>query len=142
VFVAGYLVAWWLHSRLPFEIDAAGARLVQVGLGALFSAAGLALMGWGMVTFVRARTPIMPIRPARALVTSGPYRFSRNPMYVGVTVLYFGIALLTNLAWPIVLLPVVLLVMNALVIGREERHLQAEFGQAYDEYRGRVRRWL
>ena len=142
VFVAGYLGAWWLHRRLPFDIDGAGAGPVQVGLGALLLAGGLALVGWGMVTFLNGRTPIMPIRPARALVTSGPYRFTRNPMYVGLTALYVGVALLANLAWPMVLLPAVLLAMNALVIGREERYLLAEFGETYEAYCKARRRWL
>lgn len=142
VLVAGYLVAWWLHRRLPFEVDGAGAGPIQIALGGLVLAAGLALTGWGIVTFVRGRTSILPVRPARQLVTSGPYRFTRNPMYLGMTAIYFGASLLANLAWPLVLLPAVLLTMNAVVIGREERYLLAAFGKAYQDYCGHTRRWL
>jgi protein-S-isoprenylcysteine O-methyltransferase Ste14 len=142
VFVAGYLAAWWLHSRLPAEIDGAGAGLVQVMLGMSMLALGLGLVAWGLATFARLRTAVYPDQPARQLVTVGPYRFSRNPMYLGLTLLYVGIALVSNLAWPIVMLPFVLGMLGLAVIRREERYLQAEFGAAYDEYCARVRRWI
>jgi protein-S-isoprenylcysteine O-methyltransferase Ste14 len=96
----------------------------------------------GIATFARARTAIYPNQPARALVTTGPYRFSRNPMYLGLTAAYFGLALVLNWAWPLVLLPVVLGALSALVIDREERHLASSFGTAYTEYRRHVRRWF
>ena len=142
VFAAGYLVTWALNQRLEFLIDGKGARPPQAGLGAAMLVAGLGLMGWGFVTFRRARTAVMPIRPARQIVTSGPYRFTRNPMYVGLTFAYFGLALLVNWAWPIVLLPVVLIVMNVVVIEKEERYLQSAFPETYGPYCQRVRRWL
>src|SRR5688572_26745908 len=104
VFVAGFLVAWWLNQRLGFEIDGAGAGPIQVALGAAAVASGLTIMFWGIGTFVKARTPVIPVKPARQLVTHGPYRFTRNPMYVGLTFLYVGLALLINAAWPLVLL--------------------------------------
>jgi protein-S-isoprenylcysteine O-methyltransferase Ste14 len=140
--VAGYVVTWALNQRLEFLIDGKGAQVAQVAIGAVVVAAGLGLMGWGMATFWRARVAVMPIRPARQVVTSGPYRLTRNPMYVGLTFLYFGLALLVNWAWPIVLLPIVLVVMNVVVIEREERYLQAAFPEAYGPYSQRVRRWL
>jgi protein-S-isoprenylcysteine O-methyltransferase Ste14 len=103
---------------------------------------GSLLAGWGLVVFFRIRTAIMPIRPASHLVASGPYRFSRNPMYVGLSVLYLGLALLFNVVWPIVLLPLVVFALYHLVIRREERYLADAFGDAYAAYRQRVRRWL
>jgi protein-S-isoprenylcysteine O-methyltransferase Ste14 len=100
------------------------------------------VMLWGLATFARARTPIIPDRPARQLVSHGPYRISRNPMYLGLTSLYTGLALVLNLAWPLVLLPVVLLTLTATVIVHEERHLRAAFGATYEDYCRRVRRWI
>jgi protein-S-isoprenylcysteine O-methyltransferase Ste14 len=79
---------------------------------------------------------------ASHVVESGPYRFSRNPMYVGSTVGYTGLALLFNLAWPVVLLPIVLIVLTVAVILREERYMHARFGPAYETYCARVPRWL
>jgi protein-S-isoprenylcysteine O-methyltransferase Ste14 len=142
VFAAGYVVAWLLNQRLEFLIDGKGARPPQASLGAVALVAGLGLMGWGFLTFRRQRTPVLPIRPARQIVTSGPYRFTRNPMYVGLTFAYFGLALLVNWAWPIVFLPVVLVVMNVVVIEQEERYLQSAFPDTYGPYSQRVRRWL
>ena len=83
-----------------------------------------------MVTFWRARTAIIPHRPASRLVRHGPYRFTRNPMYVGLTGLYTGLALIFNVGWPLVLLPLVLVVLWGVVIQREERYLRAAFGKS------------
>jgi protein-S-isoprenylcysteine O-methyltransferase Ste14 len=141
-FVAGWIVAWLLHRRLPFEIDGAGPTPLQAILGALLLGAGLALMGWGILTFRRSETPVVPVQPARLVVVGGPYRFTRNPMYLGITVGYLGLAVLLNRAWPVVVLPLVLLVLSAVVIEREERHLRTRFGPAYDAYCARVRRWI
>lgn len=142
LFVAALALAWWLNTRLTFEIDGAGVGRVQgaIGLGAV--AGGLALMYLGIITFLRARTAIYPNQPARALVTTGPYRFSRNPMYLGLTAAYFGLSLLLNWAWPLVLLPFVLGGLSAFVIDREEKYLAATFGTAYKEYCRHVRRWF
>jgi protein-S-isoprenylcysteine O-methyltransferase Ste14 len=142
VFVGGFLAAWLLEFLLGFEIDGEGPKAPQTILGLIAIVAGGGLTFWGMATFARARTPIIPNRPAAKLVLAGPYRFTRNPMYVGLTSLYTGLALLLNLAWAIVLLPLVLLVLTKTVIRHEERHLGDAFGSAYADYCGRVRRWL
>jgi protein-S-isoprenylcysteine O-methyltransferase Ste14 len=142
VFVAVWVVAWILAQRLPFAIDGDGASTAQEGIGIALVACGLGVITWALVTMVRARTGIMPIRPARALVVHGPYRFSRNPMYVGLTTAYVGLALLLNHAWPLVTLPAGLVVLVFFVIKREERYLRSTFGDAYDRYAQQVRRWL
>jgi len=85
---------------------------------------------------------VIPMSPARAIVVTGPYRFTRNPMYVGLTVAYVGIALLVNMAWPLLTLPAVLIALRLFVIAREERHLRQAFPEAYAAYCARVRRWL
>jgi len=142
LFVGGFLVAWLLDRWLTFEIDGEGAGMLQTVIGMTLLTGGLSLMGWGLVTFARARTAIIPHRPARVLVRSGPYRFTRNPMYVGLTAAYVGSAFVLNTAWPIVMLPVVLTALVRLVVWREERHLSRKFGDAYAEYGRQVRRWL
>jgi len=142
VYVGGWLLAWLLDRRFEFRVDGAGPGSVQATLGLAILAVGLAVNFWGLLTFARYRTAIMPTRPARLLVGVGPYRFTRNPMYVGLTGLYVGLALLVNWAWPLVALPLVLAVISAYVIRREERHLRAVFGATYDDYCRRVRRWI
>lgn len=139
---AGWLASWGASSRMPFEIDGAGASVVQLGLGVVFLSGGLGLSGWALLTLVRAGTAILPIRPARVVVMGGPYGWSRNPIYLGLIAAYVGLAAVLNQAWPLVFLPVVLLMLAVWVIEPEERHLAARFGEAYAVYCRRVRRWL
>jgi protein-S-isoprenylcysteine O-methyltransferase Ste14 len=75
-------------------------------------------------------------------VATGPFRFSRNPLYVALTLIYVGLALLTNALWVLVLIVPVLLLMHYGVVRREERYLEAKFGDAYRAYRSSVRRYL
>jgi len=105
-------------------------------------AAGIGLGGWFAWTMRRAGTPIDPYQAPTALVTEGPFRRTRNPAYVGLTLIYAGLSLLTGILWPVLLLPGVLLAVDRGVIQREERYLGKQFRAAYSEYRRRVRRWL
>lgn len=111
-----------------------------IGLATI--AAGIALMVFAAVQFWRKHTSVLPYRPTTALIESGPFRISRNPIYVADTLCYVGVAVLLNAAWPLLLLPLVLLVMNRGVILREERYLERKFGDEYNAYKLRVRRWL
>jgi protein-S-isoprenylcysteine O-methyltransferase Ste14 len=95
-----------------------------------------------VLAFRRASTSPKPWKPTTALVTTGPYRFTRNPMYLGFTLLYLGTTIWVNTVWPMILLPLVLLLMHYGVILREEAYLERVFGEAYLTYRRRVRRWL
>ncbi len=136
------MAAWLLNRVLPFEIDDDGAGAIQEAIGGAFLGVGLLLMAWGIVTFARARTAIIPHRAARLLVLDGPYRFTRNPMYAGLTAAYVGASVVLNAVWPILVLPLVLVSLRRFVIAREERHLAEKFGRDYAEYCRRVRRWL
>jgi protein-S-isoprenylcysteine O-methyltransferase Ste14 len=103
---------------------------------------GAGLLAAGLEGFRRARTEVLPFRPTTALVTGGPYRLSRNPMYVALLAVYLAAALWFDVAWALVLAPLVVLAVDRLVIAREERYLEAKFGDAYRAYRARVRRWV
>jgi protein-S-isoprenylcysteine O-methyltransferase Ste14 len=142
LFVAGLGASWFLGRRLDFVIDGDGAGLAQTAIGVFLMAAGLGTMIWGIATFLRARTAIYPNQPSRQCVVTGPYRFTRNPMYVGLTVAYIGGALAMNAAWPFVFLPIVLVLLSVFVIRREEAYLRREFPEAYEAYCRRVRRWI
>ena len=110
---------------------------------AIAAATGWAgLMIWGVSSFRRARTSLVPVRPATALITDGPFRFTRNPLYLSLALLYLGIALWLGVLWPVVLLPALILLVQQAVILREEAYLESRFGEAYRAYRARVRRWL
>lgn len=144
LFVGGILVAWLLESRvhaLPL-IPGSVPAIVARSIGYLLILAGLVIAGWGMMTFTRAKTAIIPHKPASSLVESGPYRFTRNPMYTGLTGAYLGIAVLLDSGWAFLLLPLVLFLLQRFVIQREERYLSAAFGETYDAYRARVKRWV
>jgi protein-S-isoprenylcysteine O-methyltransferase Ste14 len=90
----------------------------------------------------RAQTQVTPYKPSTAVVTSGPYGRSRNPIYLSMTLLYLGLALLLGAVGPLLLLLPVLAVMQFGVVVREERYLDRKFGDAYRSYSARVRRWL
>jgi protein-S-isoprenylcysteine O-methyltransferase Ste14 len=100
------------------------------------------LAGWAFARFIRAGTNIPTNRPTTALVTAGPYRFSRNPIYIALTLLYLGIALAVDSAWIAGLIVPVLIAIRYGVIAREESFLEQKFGAAYRDYKARVRRWL
>jgi protein-S-isoprenylcysteine O-methyltransferase Ste14 len=142
VYVLPFFASFLLNERVEFLIVGAGAGVAQLTAGTIMMAAGFVLMGWGLVTFIRLRTAILPFHAARTLVIKPPYTFTRNPMYLGLLIAYLGGTLATNWAWPLVFLPIVLLVMNGFVIAREERYLRAEFGADYDAYCRRTRRWI
>ena len=95
-----------------------------------------------MMTFRRAKTAINPHHSASQLVTHGPYRFTRNPMYTGLTLEYLGGSALLDSAWPVIVLPIVILILVETVISREEMYLRDAFGVEYTGYAASVRRWL
>ena len=130
------LAADWLH---PARAMPAGYRFT---LGPALVVAALALAFWAFARFRRAGTNVPTNRPTLALVTDGPYRFSRNPIYLGLTALYRGLAVIAGSLWAVLLIFPVLAVMRWGVIAREERYLEARFGQPYRDYMARVRRWI
>jgi protein-S-isoprenylcysteine O-methyltransferase Ste14 len=111
-------------------------------LGWLLLTAGGALIAVPWVLFHRARTSVLPFRPTTAIVTSGPYRFSRNPIYLGMALVYLGLPLLLGYAWPYLFFPPAVFLIMRLVIVREERYLEGKFGDEYRRYRDSVRRWI
>jgi protein-S-isoprenylcysteine O-methyltransferase Ste14 len=115
---------------------------IRLAVALTAGGAALALDGAAMVSFRRAHTSVVPMNPTTALVTSGPYRLTRNPMYVGMALLYVALAFAFGVMWALLLLPAVILVIDRFVIAREEPYLERKFGQSYRDYTLRVRRWL
>jgi len=137
VYVIGFLVAvlvrnWLPRLALPFA-HAIGAAVVAIAL---------LLFTWGVITMKRAGTNVVPTNPSTTVVAHGPFRFTRNPLYLSMTLAYLGGALWLRATTALVLLPLLIIVMHFLVITREERYLEAKFGDDYRNYRQRVRRWL
>jgi protein-S-isoprenylcysteine O-methyltransferase Ste14 len=113
-----------------------------VAAGILLIVLGTAIVPPVLLRFRRAGTAFDPHQPASALITDGPYRFSRNPGYVALTLWHIGIGLVLNNAWILLLVIVPVFIMDRWAIPREERHLEEKFGQEYLQYKTRVRRWL
>lgn len=135
---AGFLLKWLVPVRLvPPSLE---GRVCFAG--SALALLGLAFGGWAFATFLKARTTPHPNHPVSALVTWGPYRVSRNPMYVGVSIGVAGIALVANTPWVLAVLPAVWLALRHLVIGREEAYLERKFGEEYQAFKARTRRWL
>jgi protein-S-isoprenylcysteine O-methyltransferase Ste14 len=139
IFVAGLVVGFALEALLP-GVDL--PAVVQWGVGGLLVLAGLGLLLSFNTAFSRRGTAVEPWKPTTAIVTTGPYRFTRNPAYLGMAVTYVGIAVMSSALWVLVPLPVVLAVIESGVIAREERYLERKFGDEYLGYKRTVRRWL
>ena len=103
---------------------------------------GLALAAWLVRAMCGADTTLRIDKPVSSLVQNGPFRYSRNPGYLSLTMIYAGIAILRNALWAILFLPLLLLVTQRELIEREERYLQRTFGEKYLAYKRRVRRWV
>ena len=142
LFGFGLLAGSLLYRACPLPLIGPTARSTAAIVGWLFVALGTGLSVWGVATFRGAGTSVRPSRPASTMVTHGPFRLSRNPMYLGLTLVYLGVMLLINSVWTVLFLPLVIAILYLTVIRHEERHLAATFEIAYDEYRRRVRRWL
>ena len=111
-------------------------------IGLLGIVVGAALIRSGRRAMVAHGTNVNPTQPTTTIVESGPFRLTRNPLYVGLTLVYAGFALLLNTWWSLLLLIPVWFVMHHFVVRREEAYLEQKFGQTYLDYRHRVRRYL
>jgi protein-S-isoprenylcysteine O-methyltransferase Ste14 len=141
VFVLTYLIGAGLDHCVPFELWDRTASSIRV-TGYVLLALGVVIAGWSLLIFYRLHTTTVPGKTSSSLVTRGPYRFSRNPMYIGLTLAYLGEAGILNHAWPILLLPLIIVYLNWIVIPVEEARLTEAFGADYGQYRAKVRRWI
>ena len=141
VFVLGYLAGFGLQVLVPVRVKPETARLLYWPGMALLLVGGAAAV-WCLSIFRRRHTTTVPFVRSTELVTSGPYRFSRNPMYVSLTLMYLGEAAVLAQAWPLATLILVVVYVNGVVIPYEESRLRAAFGADYEAYGRQVRRWL
>ena len=114
----------------------------QVYAGALLILFGLLLAGWAIWTFNRAGTNVSPFKPSLELATEGPYRFSRNPIYIWFLLALAGVSLIFSLEWGLILIPALMLALEYVIIRKEEVYLEAKFGDTYRDFKKRTRRWL
>ena len=128
-----------LNGRFPVPFLPHGMRRV---LGWPLLGGGVLLMNWFFWTLRSAGTPVNPEKPVSSLVTDGPFRYTRNPGYLSMAMIYAGIASLANALWAILFLPAALAVIRRGVIEREERYLERKFGEEYLRYKAQARRWI
>ena len=138
--LSSVLLGLILHSLWPAEIP----LLAEVAWIAVpvFMGLGFAIIALSFREFAKARTSVRPDRAANALIWTGPFRYSRNPLYLAVSFLIVGIGVWVNSLWILVMLIPLFLVMSRAVIAHEERYLEHKFGQEYLDYKKSARRWL
>jgi protein-S-isoprenylcysteine O-methyltransferase Ste14 len=131
-----------LDALIPAPLLGPSWLISRLVVGGVLAVAGIALAIAAKRRFDAAGTETNPLRPTTAIVGAGPYRFTRNPMYLGMATVYLGIAVALDNAWILGLAAPLLVVIEYGVIRREERYLAGKFGEAYLAYRRRVRRWI
>jgi protein-S-isoprenylcysteine O-methyltransferase Ste14 len=142
IYAAAALVSGLLSWVAPWQFGSAQVRdLLQVA-GILLGMAGVLIATLAALRFRAAGTAVHPTEPTTAIVSTGVYQFTRNPMYLGMSLGLAGLGLALDQLWFLVALPAAMVAVTKLAIEREEAYLAAKFGSAYLAYQARVRRWL
>jgi protein-S-isoprenylcysteine O-methyltransferase Ste14 len=141
LFVIAWLAGLAIDRWLPVRITAGPGGILSV-LAPVVTFGGAALSLVTISILLRARTGILPFKPTRALITTGPFRFSRNPIYLGLLIAYLGVTAWARLLWPLATLPIGLWALWQTAIHPEETYLTSRFGEEYAAYCRRARRWI
>jgi protein-S-isoprenylcysteine O-methyltransferase Ste14 len=139
IYLGALVFGLLLGRRFPIDFL---PRTIARGFGWPLLGGGVLLLGWFERAMRQADTPASPYKPVSHIATEGPFRYTRNPGYLSMAMIYAGIATIANALWSILLLPVALLVIQRGVIEREERYLERKFGEEYLRYKEQVRRWI
>ncbi len=142
VYLAAVAAAIVLHWLLPLPWIPRPLSELLFAVGWIVVGVALVIEVAAMRAMSRAKTTIMPTRGSDHLVTNGPFSFTRNPIYLGNTMLMIGIGLIAGIAWFILLAPVAAFATQKLAIEREEQHLEIRFGKKFRDYAKKVRRWI
>ena len=139
IFLSGLLVGALINWFFPFEFL---PKTTAVILGIALALAGLTIIVTAIVQMRRAKTNVEPWKPTMAILDDGLYAVSRNPIYLGMILIYLGVTFFVNSIWFLPILPLALLAIHYGVILREEKYLGRKFGDEYLNYKNRVRRWI
>lgn len=142
LFLGALVLGCLLSLVIPLGPGLGRPNTLALMAGFGFVLAGLGLAVASVRSFRAAGTSVVPGEPSTALVVTGPYAVTRNPIYVGFVLAYFGLAILLTSVWVLLLLIPVLIVLQRGVVEREEAYLERKFGDAYRRYQARVPRWL
>lgn len=141
IYLGAVIAAVLVHVLVPLTLPD-WLKPIAALLGLMLLIGGVTIDVAAIRTLGKHRTTVMPHRASSALVTDGPYAFSRNPIYLGNTIALLGLALVFEVPWFLVAAPLAALIVQKLAIEREERHLAARFPEEWSAYSARVRRWL
>ncbi len=142
VFILTYLCGVVLELVFRSNVHVPDSHATSTIAGGVLFVLGALVAGWSWLIFYKACTTTVPGRVSNQLITRGPYRFSRNPMYVGLSLAYLGEAGLLHQIWPVLLLPLTIAYINWVVIPVEEARLKEVFALDYQTYCAKVRRWF
>jgi protein-S-isoprenylcysteine O-methyltransferase Ste14 len=142
IYAVPLLLGLILHALFPIRLVRFLPRMARIILGSSLVGLAVTLTALAFRAMRRAHTNVDPSQPATALVVEGPFKLTRNPLYLSLTLLYAGITMLVNTLWTMLLLPLILVVIRKGVIDREEQYLERKFGDQYLRYKASVRRWI
>ena len=142
LYLARLVLGFVLDRLLPLPLTFPEVTLICWTAGGGLILIGVAIVAAGVRNFSRAATPVPSNQPVRALVTTGIHGWSRNPIYVGMFLLYAGIGIAARSPWVLILALPLVIILRYRVVAREETYLERRFGHAYRDYKARVRRWL
>jgi protein-S-isoprenylcysteine O-methyltransferase Ste14 len=142
IYLTAVLVGLVVDVNFPLPWISGWTATALQWLGAVMGLGALLLDVAAVQMFRDHQTSILPHRAAKNLITTGPFSRSRNPVYVGNTVLMIAVGLFFGKLWLLILAPIAAFITQKLAIEREERHLAAKFGKEWEDYAARVRRWL
>lgn len=142
IYTGAFALSWVLQEAAPLAFLDANLAGAPKWLGLGLAGSGFMLDLLAMSALVRHRTAILPNMGSSALVSSGVFAYTRNPIYLGNTILLIGFAIALRWGWLLLAVPITVIAVTHLAIAREEKHLSARFGDAWSAYAARVRRWL
>jgi protein-S-isoprenylcysteine O-methyltransferase Ste14 len=142
IYSCAFVMAWALQTSAPLGALDQALALIPKGVGLGAAVAGFILDLAAMSALIRHRTAILPNMGSSALVTGGVYAYTRNPIYLGNTILFLGFAIALRWGWLAIAAPLTIIAVTRRAIEREEKHLAARFEAEWRAYSARVRRWL
>ena len=141
LYVLFFLAAVFIQKKVSINDSLFHLQIIKIA-GILLLAIALFFLATSLIKFIQSKNTLILIKPASSLQTNGIYNISRNPMYVGLAIVYLGITCLIGNWWNIILFPLLLLVIQEYIIKKEENYLDRAFGEKYFDYKSKVRRWL
>jgi len=141
IYVMVFLAAIFIQKKISIDDSIFHLQITKIA-GILFLIVSLFFLVTSLRQFFISKNTLIPIKPASSLQANGIYSITRNPMYVGLALVYLGISCFVGNWWNIILFPLLLLIVQEYIIKREEKYLVRRFGQEYVVYKTKVRRWL